>query len=80
MGQFRRYQVLLYLHKKKSGVVFINGVSHMEMFSKSDQSEISANEIEALLKANDAGEWKAEGTAKAKWRRWQIQAVARWSK
>lgn len=48
----------------------------MEMFPKSDQSEMTASEIEALLKANDAGEWKAEGTGKAKWRRWPTQAKA----
>lgn len=53
------------------GIAFVNGLSHMEMFSKNDQSEMSAKEIETLLRADDAGEWKAEGTGKPKWRRWR---------
>jgi hypothetical protein len=53
------------------GVAFVDGVSHMEMFSNKDQSELTASEIDTLLKANDPGEWKAEGTGKPKWRRWR---------
>ena len=58
------------------GVAFVDGVSHMEMFSKKDQSEMTASEIDTLLKANDPGEWKAEGTAKPHWRRWRTQDEA----
>jgi hypothetical protein len=57
-------------------VAFVDGVSHMEMFSKKDQSEMTASEIETLLKANDPGEWKAEGTGKPNWRRWRTQDEA----
>ena len=53
------------------GVKLVNGISEMEMFSKADQSDMSASEIESLLKGNGAGEWKAEQTGKPKWRRWQ---------
>ena len=53
------------------GVKLVNGVSEMEMFSKADESDMSASEIESLLKGNGAGEWKAEPTGKPKWRRWQ---------
>jgi hypothetical protein len=53
------------------GVKLVDGVSEMEMFSKADQSDMSASEIESLLKGNGAGEWKAEQTGKPKWRRWQ---------
>src|SRR2546423_5492043 len=53
------------------GVKLINGVSEMEMFSKSDQSDISASEIARLQKANGNGEWKAEQTGKPNWRRWR---------
>src|SRR3989441_10574882 len=53
------------------GVKLVNGVSEMEMFSKADESDMSASEIESLLKGNGAGEWKAEQTGKPKWRRWQ---------
>jgi hypothetical protein len=55
------------------GVAFVNGVSEMEMFSKNDQSEMSANEIENLLETNGAGEWKVEQTGKPKWKRWRRQ-------
>ena len=53
------------------GVAFVNGVSDMEMFSKTDQSEMTAGEIENFLKANGAGEWKAEETGKPDWKRWR---------
>jgi len=52
------------------GVKLVNGVSEMEMFSRTDESDMSASEIESLLKGNGAGEWKAEQTGKPKWRRW----------
>jgi hypothetical protein len=52
------------------GIAFVNGRSEMEMFSKSDQSDMMASEIEKLLKAN-AEEWKAEPTGKPNWRRWR---------
>jgi hypothetical protein len=57
------------------GVAFVDGVSYMEMFSKKDQSEMTASEIDTLLKANE-GEWKAEGTGKPNWRRWRTQDEA----
>lgn len=53
------------------GVKLVNGMSEMEMFSKADQSDMSASEIESLLKGNGAGDWKAEQTGKPRWRRWQ---------
>ena len=53
------------------GVAFVNGVSNMEMFSKTDQSDMTATEIKNLLQANGPGEWKAEGTGKPNWRRWR---------
>jgi hypothetical protein len=53
-------------------VKFIDGRSHMEMFSKSDQSDMSASAIDNLLKTNGTGVWKAElVTGKPGWRRWQ---------
>ena len=53
------------------GVALANGISDMEMFSKSDESDMSASEIDALLKANGEGQWKAESTGKPNWRRWR---------
>jgi hypothetical protein len=53
------------------GVAFVNGRSEMEMFSKTDQSEMLASEIEKLLKADGPEEWKAEPTGKPNWRRWR---------
>ncbi len=53
------------------GVKLVDGVSQMEMFSKRDQSDMSASEIERLLKANGTGQWKAEPTGKPTWRRWR---------
>jgi hypothetical protein len=53
------------------GVAFVNGVSNMEMFSKTDQSDMTATEIKNLLQGNGAGEWKAEATGKPNWRRWR---------
>jgi hypothetical protein len=53
------------------GVAFVNGISDMEMFSKTDQSEMTASEIEDFLKANGAGAWKAEETGKPSWKRWR---------
>jgi hypothetical protein len=58
------------------GVKLVNGVSEMEMFSKNDESDMSASEIENLLKGNGAGEWKAEQTGKPKWRRWRREDQA----
>ena len=53
-------------------VKLIDGRSQMEMFSKNDQSDLSAGEIEKLLRENGAGEWKAELiTGKPGWRRWR---------
>jgi hypothetical protein len=52
-------------------VKFVDGRSQMEMFSKTDESDMSAREIDNLLKANGAGMWKAElVTGKPGWRRW----------
>lgn len=53
------------------GVKFVDGVSEMEMFSKGDQSDMPASEIDRLLKKNSPGEWKAELTGKPNWRRWR---------
>jgi hypothetical protein len=53
------------------GVVLENGVSEMEMFSKADEANMTASEIQNLLKGNGAGEWKAEQTGKPNWRRWR---------
>lgn len=53
------------------GVAFVDGLSDMEMFSKNDQSDMTATEIENFLKANGAGEWKAEQTGKPNWKRWR---------
>jgi len=53
------------------GVKLMEGVSVMEMFAKRDQSDMSASEIERLLKANGTGNWKAEPTGKPTWRRWR---------
>ena len=58
------------------GVKLVNGVSEMEMFSKNDESDMSASPIESLLKGNGAGEWKAEQTGKPKWRRWRREDQA----
>ena len=53
------------------GVAFVDGLSDMEMFSKNDQSEMTATEIDNLLKTNGAGAWKAEETGKPNWKRWR---------
>src|SRR5437868_2952992 len=53
------------------GVKFVDGVSEMEMFSKGNQSDLPASEIDRLLKRNSPGEWKAEVTGKPHWRRWR---------
>jgi hypothetical protein len=53
------------------GVAFVDGLSDMEMFSKNDQSEMSASEIENFCKAQGAGVWKAEQTGKPDWKRWR---------
>jgi hypothetical protein len=53
------------------GVAFVSGVSNMEMFAKTDQSEMTATEIQNLLKTAGAEEWKAEPTGKPNWRRWR---------
>lgn len=52
-------------------VKFVDGVSEMEMFSKGDQSDMAASEIDRLLKKNSPGDWKAELTGKPHWRRWR---------
>jgi len=53
-------------------VKLIDGRSQMEMFSKNNQSDLSAIEIEKLLRENGGGEWKAELiTGKPVWRRWR---------
>src|SRR5205085_10429292 len=53
------------------GVKFIDSVSEMEMFSKGDQSDMAASEIDRVLKKNSVGDWKAELTGKPHWRRWR---------
>jgi hypothetical protein len=53
------------------GVKFVDGTSEMEMFSKGDQSDMAASEINRLLQKNSTGDWKAEPTGKAHWRRWR---------
>lgn len=53
------------------GVKLIDGTSEMEMFSKGDQSDMGASEIDRLLKKNSPGDWKAELTGKPHWRRWR---------
>jgi hypothetical protein len=54
------------------GVKFVDGASEMEMFSKGDQSEMPASEINRLLQKNSPGDWKAELTDKPRcWRRWR---------
>ena len=52
------------------GVKFVDGVSEMEMFSKGNQADLAASEIDRLLKKNSPGEWKPELTGKPQWRRW----------
>src|SRR5438094_10429529 len=67
-GQMRGFQSGGYV----IGVKFVRRASAMEMFSKADQSDISASEIDKLLKANGAGEWKAELVpGRPGWRRWR---------
>jgi hypothetical protein len=53
------------------GVKLIDGTSEMEMFCKADQADMPASEIDRLLKKNSSGDWKAESTGKAHWRRWR---------
>jgi hypothetical protein len=53
------------------GVKFVDGTSEMEMFSKGDQADMPASEIDRLLKKNSPGDWKAELTGKPHWRRWR---------
>jgi hypothetical protein len=53
------------------GVKFVDGTSEMEMFCKADQADMPASEIDRLLKKNSSGDWKAESTGKAHWRRWR---------
>ena len=53
------------------GVKFVDGVSEMEMFSKANQADLGASEIDRLLKKNSPGDWKAELTGKPHWRRWR---------
>jgi len=53
------------------GVKFVDGISEMEMFSKANQADLPASEIDKLLKSNSDGIWKAEQTGKPNWRRWR---------
>jgi hypothetical protein len=53
------------------GVKFVDGTSEMEMFSKANQADLPASEIDKLLKGNSPGVWKAELTGKPQWRRWR---------
>lgn len=53
------------------GVKFVDGTSEMEMFAKADHADLPASEISRLLSRNSPGEWKAELTGKAQWRRWR---------
>ncbi|HJT80508.1 MAG TPA: hypothetical protein VJ719_04860 [Chthoniobacterales bacterium] len=53
------------------GVKFVDGTSEMEMFAKADHADIPASEISRLLNKNSPGEWRAELTGKAQWRRWR---------
>jgi hypothetical protein len=67
-GKVRGFMSVNYL----VAVKLVDGRSQMEMFSKNDQSDLSAGEIEKLLRENGAGEWKAELiTGKPGWRRWR---------
>ena len=53
------------------GVKFIDGNSQMEMFSRKDQADLPASEIDHLLKETGAADWKAEQTNNPRWRRWR---------
>jgi hypothetical protein len=53
------------------GVKVVDGISEMEMFSKSDQSDFPASELDKLIKGTDGSVWKAEQTGKSNWRRWR---------
>jgi len=67
-GKVRGFKLTNYV----VAVKLVDGRSHMEMCSKNDQSDLSASEIEKLLRENGAGEWKAELiTGKPGWRRWR---------
>jgi hypothetical protein len=53
------------------GVKFVDGTSEMEMFAKADHADIPASELSRLINKNSLGDWKAEPTGKAQWRRWR---------
>ena len=53
------------------GVAFVNGVSDMEMFSKADQSELSAQELEGFMKFHGARvKWDPFVANQPGWKRW----------
>lgn len=54
------------------GVVFINGASESELFSKADNSSLSDAQITMLLRANaESLDWKEQGTPVASVREWR---------
>jgi hypothetical protein len=55
------------------GVKLVDGVSQMEMISKTDQSDMSATEIENFLRSHGVdSEWTAD-SFKPNWKRWRTQ-------
>ena len=53
------------------GVKLVDGISQMEMISKTDQSDMSASEIEVFLKSHGADTvWNVE-PFKPNWKRWR---------
>ena len=54
------------------GVKLVNDGSAMEMISKNDQSQMTDDEIETLLKKHGADvPWKADRFNKTDWKRWR---------
>jgi hypothetical protein len=56
------------------GVKLANGVSVMEMISKNDQSEMTPQEIDTLLRKHGADlHWNVDPFDKPNWKRWRSQ-------
>ena len=54
------------------GVKIVDGMSAMEMISKNDQSEITAQEMEKFLKSHGgAGPWTDDHWDRPGWKRWR---------